>query len=372
MEQAIRYMLDTIRIWTEHLTPGDYVTITEQLQTRVGLSPTGETTFTLYTAPLAAPVTGAIVKVQVTTAKWIRRPGEKAPYKVDGINSLSIQGSVTKSMHGHNVYGGPREPQEALQWMVNLVSLMLDVELPELDHWFVDRLDISESFDLGSLDNVRGWIRSKSLVVYPRREIEWFGDSGFRAPGTTTTIKAYAKGPEFHREGGYKALITSHGAATAFEVSRVAERTLRAEVEIKEPLLAKQPNNARADGITQEWIEGVYEDEWRKLLRPIDSDSRMVHTAVEVYSRLQATYDDTTKCLNLYLVWCLLAVRGETFYRSQVGSSTWRRQRTALENAYISWHDTNVLTIDGPESLQQFSPLLNAPQRITEILSLSA
>jgi hypothetical protein len=365
-------MLDTIVMTTEYLTEEHYQIIQNQLQARSGVEPsTGEVKYLRYVSSMAVPSTGADLRITVDTAKWVKMPGEKNPYRV-ACKSFRVEGSIHKAMHGHNVYGGPVNPQEAIWWLVNQVACILQCEMPTLEHWFVKRMDVAESFDLGSLDNVRGWIRAKSLVVYPRREVHFWGDIGFSVHGTTTDLRAYAKGPQFHKEGGYQALLNCREPAVAFEVSQRAERILRCEVEIKAPKLEKLEHKGRADMITREWLhEEIYDAEWRKFLRPVDSDSRMVHTAVEVESRLRSAYPDEN-VLNLYLVWCILAVRGEAWYRSQVAGSTWRGQRAKLEKANISWENTNVLTIDGPSSLQHFCPTLAAIERITEILPLAS
>jgi len=367
-----RHMLDTITLTTEALEAAHYAIIEEQLQLRTGVQmATGEEKYARYVATMAVPATGAHIRFTIDTAKWIKKPGEKQPYRVPGIKSLRIEGSIHKAMHGHNVYGGPVEPQGAIAWLVALAASMLSCPLPDIEQWYVRRLDVAESFDLGSLDNVRGWIRAKSLVVYPRRIVHFWGDNGFITEGTTTTLRAYAKGIQFHAEGGYKALLQCRDAGYAFEVARIADRVLRCEVEIKPALLEKLPEEGRADKITRDWLERVYDGGWRKLLRPIDRDTRMVHTAVEVEKRLRDCLpDDDRRVLSLYMVWCTLAVRGEAWYRRHVDGRTWRKQRRELEAASISWESTNVLTIDCPGSLQHFFPGLAADQRLTTVLPL--
>jgi len=364
-------MLDTVMLTTEYLTEAQYQHIQDQLQARSGVEPTtGEVKYLRYVASLAVPTTGSIVRLTVDTARWVKMPGEKSPYKVAG-KTFRVEASIHKAMHGHNVYGGPVEPQEALWWLVCQVSSMLEIELPELEHWFVRRLDVAECFDLGSLSNVRGWIRAKSLVVYPRREVHFWGDMGFSVRGTTTDLRAYAKGPQFHKEGGYQALLKCRTVDIAFEVSRMADKILRCEVEIKAVTLDKMEHKGRASTITREWLhEEIYDHAWRQFLRPIDTTSRTVHTAVEVEARLRHQYDNVGLVFRLYLVWMALAVRGEAWYRTQVAGSTWREQRRQLEKAAISWESTNVLTLDAPSSLQHFAPLLGAVERLTEVLPL--
>lgn len=366
-------MLDTITLITEALTPEDYTIIQEQLQLRTGVQmATGEEKFSRYVATLASPNTGAQIRFTVETSRWVKLPGMRGPYKVPGLKTFRVEGSIHKAMLGHNVYGGPKEPEDAIAWFLVMASEILSLPLPDLDKWYVKRLDWAESFDLGSLDNVRGWIRAKSLVVYPRREVHFWGDVGFIADGTTTTLRAYAKGPQFHSEGGYKSLLQCADAEYAYNVSKLAEKVLRCEVEIKPDVLEKLEDKGRADTITRQWLERtMYEEQWKKFLRPIDSDSRMAHTAVEVEKRLRDTYgDDSVTMLSLYMVWCTLAVRGEAWYRRQIHRSTWYKQRKALESACISWESTNVLTLDAPQSIQDFFPGLDAPERLTALLPL--
>lgn len=357
-------MLDTVVMTTESLTTEQYAIIMPQLQLRTGTSlVTGEVGYERYVQTLAVPTTGAQLRSTVDTAKWVKMPGEKAPHKV-AMKSLRIEGSVHKAMHGHNVYGGEPDPQEGLRFMLALVAEMLSCDLPSLDHWKVSRIDFAASFDLASLENVRGWIRAKSLVVYPRRAVDFFGDLGLQAVGTTTTLRAYAKGPQFHKEGGYQALLKAQDPSRAFEVARIADRTLRCEVEVKAPKLEKLIDNA--SDLTEGTLRSIYEEEWRKLLRPIDSDSRLAHTAIEVANRLSASYPDNW--ISLYLVWCTLAVRGEGWYRQHIDRSTWSKQRRKLEAASVSWESTNVLTIDAPEDVQGFFPSLEEPRRLREVL----
>lgn len=358
-------MLDTVVITTEYITEDQYTVIQDQLQARTGTSmATGELEYLRFVASIPVITSGAVIRCTVDTTKWVKEPGQKAPHRTR-CKSLRVEGSVHKAMHIHNVYGGEPEPLKAIQWLIGTVSHLLEVDLPSLEHWQVARLDFAASFDLASLDNVRGWIRAKSLVVYPRREVNFYSDLGLESKGSTTTLRAYAKGPQFHKEGGYSKMLQLTDPSRSFDVSRIAQRVLRCEIELKPPKLEQMITNA-AD-LTEDMLRSVYEDEWRKFLRPIEEDSRIAHTAYEVASRLQGKYPGAW--FSLYGVWCILAIRGEQWYRQNVGASTWRGQRSKLEAAKVSWESTNVLTIDSPEDVQHFFPSLTEPRRLTEILS---
>lgn len=361
-------MLDTVVLTTEHLTAEQYTVIQEQLQARSGTDmSTGEVVYLRFVAAIPVPTSGASVRCTVDTSKWIKEPGQKTPHRVP-CKSFRVEGSIHKAMHIHNVFGGESKPQPALEWYLGLVGTLLGVSLPSLEHWQVARLDFAASFDLSSLDNVRGWIRAKSLVVYPRRQVNFYSDLGMEAPGTTTTLRAYAKGPQFHKEGGYSRMLQMATTDKAFDISRIAQRVLRCEIEIKPAKLESMITSA-AD-LTEDCLRSLYESEWRKFLRPLDDDQRLAHTAVEVCSRLQTEYPGAW--LGLYQIWCLLAVRGEQWYRQHVAASTWRGQRAKLEAAYVSWESTNVLTIDAPEDVSSFFPSLQEPRRLTEVLPYQA
>jgi hypothetical protein len=357
-------MLDTVVLTTEHITAEQYTIIQEQLQARSGTDmSTGEVAYLRFVASIPIPTSGASVRCTVDTSKWIKEPGQKVPHRV-ACKSLRVEGSIHKAMHIHNVFGGEPKPQPAIEWYISLVGSLLGVTLPSLEHWQVARLDFAASFDLGHLDNVRGWIRAKSLVVYPRRQVNFYSDLGMEAPGTTTTLRAYAKGPQFHKEGGYSKMLQMTSPDRAFDVSRLAQRVLRCEIEIKPPKLETIITSA-AD-LTEEALRSLYESEWRRFLRPLDEDTRLAHTAVEVASRLQSEYPGAW--LGLYQIWCMLAVRGEQWYRQHVAASTWRGQRAKLEAAKVSWESTNVLTIDAPEDVTDFFPSLAEPRLLTQVL----
>lgn len=357
-------MLDTVVLTTEHITSAQYTVIQEQLQARSGTCmATGEVEYLRFVASIAVPTSGATLRCTVDTAKWVKEPGMKSPRRVQ-CKSLRVEGSIHKAMHIHNVYGGEPDPLPAFRWLIDQVSSLLEVELPSIEHWQVNRVDFAASFDLASLDNVRGWIRAKSLVVYPRREVNFYSDLGLESKGTTTTLRAYAKGPQFHKEGGYSRMLQMSTPDRAFEVSRIAQSVLRCEIELKPPKLEALITSA-AD-LTETMLRDIYEAEWRKFLRPLTDDDQLAHTAVEVCSRLQSAYHDAW--LSLYQVWCLLAVRGEQWYRQHVAASTWRGQRAKLEAAHVSWESTNVLTIDAPEDVCAFFPSLTEPRRLTERL----
>lgn len=356
-------MYDTVVLSTEHMAPEDWTAIQDQMQMRSGTSmATGEVEYIHYTLNLVIPQTNCPVRLTIRTAKWMRFPGEKSPRKVDGMRSLRIECSLHRAMLGHNCFGGPTEFQPACKWLIHQLGVLLQVWLPDLPAWRVHRVDVAECFDLGSEEAVRGWIRARTLGYYPRRTLHFWSDLGFSADGTTTCLRAYAKGPEFH-ESMYGAYLKVASVADAFMVSERARSILRCEVEIKASVLEALESNA-IPALSDEYLHGIYDREWDKFTRNKEQDDTLAHTAIDVEMQLRAYAPGALA--SLYPIWCLLAVRGETFYRTLVSGSTWRRQRRELEAAGIDWMHTDVssLSADSPVG---FIPCRSAQERLTDV-----
>ena len=353
-------MYDTIVIVTEQPPAQGWQALTEQLQARYGVNAgTGEVDYTHYTATLSIPISASTVRLQVRTSKWITHPGESSPRKVDGLWSLRLECSLHKATRGHNCFDGPRRLNTVVSWLLSYLSEQLECTLPSSEHWTIRRLDVAEAFDLDSLDNVRGWIRAKSLIAYPRRTVHFWGDLGLSTTGSTTTLRAYAKGPQLASEGGISHLAMVYPPEMCSHIQERANRVLRAECEIKAPVWDKTPTTVPA--LSDEWAHQYYDEQWRKFLRPPEDGARRHHTATAVEQALQYIYPVTW--LDLYRIWCTLATRGEQWYRLHVDARTWRRQRDRLEHAEVAWLDTDVVSLARHDYLD-FSPTLDSPQRI--------
>lgn len=352
-------MYDTIVLVTEDAPAQGWPALCEQLQARYGVNAgTGEVDYTHYTATLAVPVTAACIRIQVRTAKWIVFPGEHSPRKVDGLWSLRVECSLHKLLVGHNCYYGPALLLPAVQSLLDTLTSLLDCTMPAPDRWTIRRLDVAACFELGSEAQVCGWIRSRSLIKYPRREVHFWGDSGFTTTGSTTVIRAYHKGRQLVGDETRR-LRMVYAPADADAIIARADSILRCEVEIRSYVWDKSP--ATPVTLSDEWAHAQYDDAWRRFLRPPDAGTRLHSTATAVEQQLRQTHPDSW--LHLYQVWCLLAIRGEQWYTQQVDARTWRRHRQLLTDADVGWLDTDVVNL-AQHDYQGFAPLLGAPERI--------
>jgi hypothetical protein len=259
---------------------------------------------------------------------------------------LIVEGSIHKAMLGHNVYGGPRDIQAALSWYISQLQDWYQTDIPCMQEWSVQRLDIAETFDMGSEDNVIAWINSRKLATYPRRNVQFYGSSGLLAVGSTTTLRAYAKGLEHYQHGGHKELRRQE-PDKAGEVAEIAKRHLRCELQVnKEKLRDMFPDTAQCGTIDREGINSLYDTEWGKFVRESKFDSPVIRCSQDVYCALNDDCPDTA--LGMYQAWVMLAIHGEEWYRSKISKSVWYRQSATLKRLSISWFGTDILTSDTP------------------------
>ena len=89
-------------------------------------------------------------------------------------NVIIVEGSYHKIVRGQNAYDGFTSVQEVCIGLINLVEHAYNIRLPKLRHWFLQRIDITNCYDLGQNENVCRYINNLSKCRYPRRKIRFF------------------------------------------------------------------------------------------------------------------------------------------------------------------------------------------------------
>ena len=79
-------------------------------------------------------------------------------------------------MQGHNAYNGYYNIQSITLNLKNLVENAYDVILPDLQHWFLQRIDITRVYDLKENVNVQKYINYFRTLTYPRRNLKFYED----------------------------------------------------------------------------------------------------------------------------------------------------------------------------------------------------
>ena len=293
---------------------------------------------------------------------------------------LLIEASAHKVLLGHNVYGGPSDFQQACRALVHLVEELLDTDLPGTDSWTVHRVDVAEVFRMRKAA-AREFFDGIQLLSFPRRKR---GASKYEMAvhfaGKTTCVKIYHKGSEFGvhdraRLRSYFGALFGHlygkgdaGNAGRVErklqaLQRLADARLRCEVEVLSDKFQYDFGcNPRVCDVTDAYLQRVYDTEIEKLLREGKQGMDTVRNDREVLRRLEAVYGEK-RGKQLHGIWLQFTTWGDDVAKDKFPKVTYYRHRKALEEAGVSWRNTNVVAVANDGLLPvDFAPVRTDPR----------
>ena len=67
---------------------------------------------------------------------------------------LEIEGSYHKIVCGYNSHNGYCDLQFIVENLIQMVELAYNIKLPDLDNWFLQRIDIAICYDIKNQENV--------------------------------------------------------------------------------------------------------------------------------------------------------------------------------------------------------------------------
>lgn len=301
---------------------------------------------------------------------------------------LIVECSVGKAFNGQNIYGVIDDLQDASERLRTLMERLLGLSLPNTSTWRVQRLDWAENFTLPR-EAVPEFFEAISNATFPRRKVTKYANESIFAPGATTTLKLYHKGPEFERNDSkrlYHVLRNlfhqdrpkdsapdwAHRRASrkVSALRRLAHGRLRAEVEIHAEKMdydfGRQP---MVREITTEYMQAVFDKEMSRLLREGQDAIQIVRTSLAVRDRLEAHYSPELAG-RLYGLWHGLATHGEDDMKNRGTRPTFYRLRKQLIDVGVSWLATDVQLIErqGQKLPADFSPVRANPRRCTSLV----
>ena len=267
----------------------------------------------------------------------------------DSKYKVTVECSLAKLLQGHNVIGNPIDWYKSVCYLVNFLSVQFNVDLPCFYFWEVKRVDIAFIYDLYNLDSVRYFIDSLKDLSYPRRSRYIYGSDTIYWAGSTTTIKFYAKGPEFKRHD-YKRIKNCFGVTNANLLLEIAKRLLRVEVEIRgrklKYIFGEYPKVSQLD---INFFNKIYDEEINKIMCNkkdyFKGDVSVKRFADDVYNVLLSNYSNKL-AKSLFGTWQMLCNLGVDKTKKILSNSTFYRHRRLLSDVGVVWYGTDIEFID--------------------------
>ena len=248
---------------------------------------------------------------------------------------IEIEGSYHKIVKGYNSHNGFYDIVAIANNLINIVSLSYDLELPELEDWYLQRCDIAICYDLKTQENVRSYINSLSRCNYPRRNSKFYYDESIYLSGTTTTLKIYNKLLEFIKHDLKKFINKDFDL---FTYQKKITGFVRFECEIKKKMLQKLYNtiNIKVINVKYDDLKNIWSEEFMKIIKLVKKDLEIVRNREDVYDRLNKLFKPS-KANRLYNFYCAIQLNGENIVKSNYSSSTFYRNIDDLKNARVDF-----------------------------------
>ena len=389
-------MIDTVRLRSPYLCAEAAAIIEKQLTLRMAWEPgADEALYVITSAELEGSFDNRIM-VRLCREELVYEPVVKSKSGL-GYDARSqataftmrvcepylvVEGSVHKAMVGHNITGGPQSFQAAACWFVNFIGLdLLFVTLPHGFEWFVERVDITETYRLPYVA-IEEFIGSLNRVEYPRRKRRSYGLEALQFSGTTTSFSLYHKGPEFAVHDGKK-LRKRLDPDEVKELQELANGIMRVEISVKSKklkadiesgLLGVKGGKPRVVQVTDAYLQRVHDQEVARVIREGHKDMTTVRLEREVSARLFEKYQPQLAG-SLYGLWVRLSAHGEKEVKKTMKPRTFYLQRKQLVEAGCSWAGTDIVikhsSIPVGFSLRREDPRRDAVEdpRITDLLT---
>jgi II/X family phage/plasmid replication protein len=376
--------LDTVRLKSPYMPKQlvDFVAMKGETYSRT-VNATGETPWEITRTSLRGSFDSRIMVRPMYEDYPIGGNGGKKPQLKPSPPYIIVECSLPKAFYGQNVYGVVEDFQAACQHFAKLLETLLEVKLPDVLQWRVQRIDWAENFQL-PYQAVQEYFEGISHVAFPRRKVNKYGNQSIFVAGTTTTVKLYHKGPEFEKNdrkrlfsvllNEYRLIkprnktqtwVYQHANQHLAALQRLANNRLRAEVEIhaekfdfdfgKKPLVKE---------ITTPYLQAVFDKEMARLLREGQAMNDVIRTHIEVRDRLNRLCSTELAGI-LYSFWHDLATLGEDKTKSESNAkATFYRRRKQLVDMGISWlaTDKQLFERQGQTLPVDFSPVRANPR----------
>lgn len=328
-------MIDTVRMFSQ---------IDKTLYNKIKNQSTIKTSYNMGTGEIFYEIINDSLKGSFDSSLSVRvLEGEL--YNLNNKFIILIEGSYHKIIKGQNAFDGFYNIQEVACGLIKLAENSYSVNLPNLKHWFLQRIDITKVFDLHSNLKVMNYINNFKLLKYPRRNSKFYENEGVHFSGTSTTVKIYNKYKEFLKHDKQK--LKKFGSFDMINFLEKIKGYVRFEVEIKKYKLKDlyKKDFIRIDNLLYSDLEKVWCSEMCKLLKFDYKRLEKIITKEEVFNRLNVVYK-TTKASILYSFYLNLVIEGWTKIKAVTPEATFYRKAKALKDLGVDFSQSYSIVIE--------------------------
>lgn len=261
--------------------------------------------------------------------------GEGAKYRFQQMYYIEIEGSYHKLRKGYNSHQGYYNLQDIVIHLIQIVEKAYNIKLPNIKHWFLQRVDIAICYDLENQANIQTYIDNLSRCNYAKRKLKHYEGESIYITGTTTTIKIYNKLKEFEKNDLKKFKNTDFDLYTYKEKIK---GFIRFECEIKKRKLKSIYNKRyiRVDQIFYSDLKKIWKNEFEKFLKSMDKELSIVREREEVKQRLYQVYSKR-RAKHLYDFYLLILLRGISDLKKDTDKSSYYKNMADLKKAKIDF-----------------------------------
>lgn len=268
---------------------------------------------------------------------------------------IEIEGSYHKIVMGYNSHNGFYNLYSICNNLIKFTENAYNIKLPNIKHWFINRVDVAICFDLKEQNNVLKYLSNLHMCDYPRRSLKNYGDyggTGIYYSGTSTTLKIYNKYVEFKKHDLKKFRNTEFNLINYLDVIK---GFIRFEVEIKKKKLVNlcDKKYIRIRNLCYKDLKKVWCDEFMKLLKLYENDLKLVRNKENVENRLLNIYGKT-KGRRLYNFYLSIVIDGLDIVKKRSSKNVYYTNIRELKKASIDF--SQKLDIDFNDNTIDFNP----------------
>lgn len=238
------------------------------------------------------------------------RVGAGIKYNFVGEYYIEIEGSLHKIIRGYNSHHGFYDLKYICNYMIGIAENYYKIELPQLEFWFLGRVDVAIVFDLQEQENIANYINNLRMCSFPRRVVHFYKNQSLYSSGTYTTLKIYNKMLEFQKHDISKLRNTNF---KLYNYLREIRGFIRFEVEIKKRKLLAYKNSKekyiKIINYNYQELRNIWSEEFMKLLKINGNEQKVLYEREEVKERLFNTYKPV-RARNLYRFYLSVKLEG--------------------------------------------------------------